>query len=215
MPITSPPFTLDLGVYVPNPTTQSLMYIYVNGERIASAEYYAIFSGPYVGMSTRNAQVRINTFEARTHPGGSLVWSDGFVNLSGWTVGHDGAKWYASGGKAANDSYTDYSSVLVRSRGSGAKYWEAKGIEYQAALFQDSWFMIVPFKASTGRTDETAAGGPGDDGYRVYVRGAPVSPGNIPHDDYNITVVNGGLVITPEPEPSTARPLLRQRQRAA
>lgn len=150
-------------------------------------DYAAEHSGGYVALAAHNVtEGSVGRFEAYDRLGGTLLWADDFADLSGWTVGYHGDSWSAAGGRAViADTYPDeWSNVLVRPM-AGASAFVAVDCEIVTVSNPDSWLMIAANKVGTGRTDDQAIGGPGDDGYRVLLR----DPGP------SLEVVNGMHVL--------------------
>lgn len=158
--------------------------------------YLATFSfpsktGDFVGLAARNATASVGSFEAWTHPLGSLVWVDDFASLGGWSDAYNGAGWSASSGRAVhNAGHNTESSVLVRDL-SGARYFVLRDLDFSGGDDSDRWVMIDAFRAATGRSDQTQ-----DEtwkGYRLFVRDDGAA-GLVPGSTEDLTPVGGTIV---------------------
>lgn len=182
------------GVWIPQP---GVVRFYEDDVYLRTFTYDE-HHGARVAMSARRITGRCAKFEAWSRPSGQLIWEDEFTDLTGWTVGYAGSAWTASGDEAtiavSGDPLSDGSGVesrvLVRDM-LGATYFVARLVDIDDTDSTDRWFMIVPYKVGTGRTDDPTDGGLGDDGYRVLVRQRnPKVGGMVPESQWAIDVVN-------------------------
>jgi hypothetical protein len=115
-------------------------------------------------LALATAGFRVDRYEERTGPGGTLLYSEDF----GGTAGTVPAGWTQHNAEGAVDGSGKllivgdfYSSGIYRTRAVGAAYFELQGCIFDDESHGPHWGMIAPYWAGAGY---------GEDSYRVLIR---------------------------------------------
>lgn len=145
------------------------------GDQIVLAHFNEVGNSP-------SQRVYVSRIELWTAPGGTLIASDDFNNLSGWTSGVGGSAWTISSGRATCSAPNlgapapSYGVSVIHQADSGAGYVEIQGVRFGHYYpTQDAWVMLI---LRDPGDDEPFSG---NNGYRLLLR-QPGStlPGQIP-----------------------------------
>lgn len=168
----------DFGVHVVSSTSCDL---YLNGVKGGSYTHDP-FTGGFLLMSAHaNGLPHVDRLEVRAAPGGTLLLSDDFVNLAGWSLGHHGVNWTVSPAGFAYGSVNSGSGYgIYRTFPAGSTYFELKGVTFDGSGDPDGWVMLTPHRQTAISQSDGASP---VDGYRVLLR-----------PNGSVELVNGNLV---------------------